>query len=111
MVSGTLIPPQVPGAGSACNARSRSVILSRSPQFHPCGTQFRWLIIAPLGNDVVPEVYRSVKTSSGPGCWMPEGSTADIRRREEPKAPPDEDRTRATPAASDAPAPTTSSNR
>ena len=54
--SGMLSPPQVPAAGKASSTRSSGVSRSCSPVFQPCGTQLRWLIIAPLGNDVVPEV-------------------------------------------------------
>ena len=47
----------MPAAGRA----QEHAVLGGQPQllaavFQPWGTQLRWLIIAPLGNDVVPEV-------------------------------------------------------
>jgi site-specific DNA recombinase len=54
--SGMLRPPHVPAAGRASSTRSSGVRRSCSPVFQPCGTQLPWLIIAPLGNEVVPEV-------------------------------------------------------
>jgi alkanesulfonate monooxygenase SsuD/methylene tetrahydromethanopterin reductase-like flavin-dependent oxidoreductase (luciferase family) len=53
---GMLTPPQVPAAGSAWSTRSSGVNLKISPVCQPCGTQLRCEIIAPLGNDVVPDV-------------------------------------------------------
>ncbi|OLD30870.1 MAG: hypothetical protein AUI49_08070 [Candidatus Rokubacteria bacterium 13_1_40CM_2_68_13] len=66
--SGMLTPPHVPAAGNACRTRSSGVRRSTSATFHAWGTQFSCEIIAPLGNDVVPDVYSSVKTSSAVGA-------------------------------------------
>ena len=56
VMSGMTSPPQVPEKGSVWRTRSSAVSRNRSPDAQPCGRQLRWLIIAPLGNDVVPEV-------------------------------------------------------
>src|SRR5215470_15777853 len=53
---GTESPPQVPVTGRACSTRSASVTWSTLPEYQPCGTELRWLITAPFGKDVVPEV-------------------------------------------------------
>ncbi len=49
-------PPQVPVIGKACRTWSVSVTRSASPAYQPWGTAFLWLIRAPFGKDVVPEV-------------------------------------------------------
>ena len=56
VVSGMFRPPQVPAAGSACSTRSCGPRPSTVPQYQPCGTALRCVIMAPLGKDVVPEV-------------------------------------------------------
>jgi hypothetical protein len=54
--SGMLTPPHVPAAGSAWSTRSSGVSRSVWPVFQASGTAFRCEIIAPLGNEVVPDV-------------------------------------------------------
>ena len=54
--SGMQRPPQVPDSGSAWSTRSSGVSRSTSPTCQPWGTAFRWVITAPLGNEVVPDV-------------------------------------------------------
>ena len=54
--SGTQSPPHVPEQASAWSTRSACVTRRTSPQYQPCGTALRWLITAPFGKDVVPEV-------------------------------------------------------